>query len=308
MKQLSRQAQRAIEDWLSRNARPLELSQYQVLFHGAPVEPFLALLARYQNPDGGFGHALEPDNWNPASTPLTTSTALQQLRRVGFFDYAHPLYQGALAYLAGCEHRLDGLWTFTIPSNDAFPHAPWWTYDEQSNRKQSFGLSCELAAFVLAASTPGQPVYEDALRIAREALSRLQGGRCEGEMGVSGLAALLPQWERLGWAAQAETLPKLKGLIDAAICRDPAQWEQYVPRPSVAIPSPDSPFYPGNEAIVETELDYLVDTLPKDDVWPLTWQWFGMPYPGEWAVAQNWWKGVTTIERLLFLRAFGRLA
>lgn len=308
MKLLSRQAQRSIEGWISRNARPLELAQYNILFHGAPVQPFLSLLACYQNADGGFGHALEPDNWNPASTPLTTSTAIQRLRLVGFLDYSHSLYRQALDYLAGCEHRLEEGWPFTIPSNNGFPRAPWWTYSEEGNRKESFGLSCVLASFVLDAGAPGRPVYESALRIARQALDRLrQDLPCEGEMGIAGLVAFCPQWERLGWAPQSETLPNVKARVDHAICRDPERWGGYVPRPSVAISGPDSAFYPGNEAIVETELDYLIDTLPEDGVWPLTWRWFDMPYPDEWAVAQNWWKAVAAMEKLLFLRAFGRM-
>lgn len=305
MKQLSREAQRAIEAWLARRARPLEWARYQVLFHGAPAENYLSLLKQYQNPDGGFGHAIEPDNWNPASTPVGTATAMQQLAFTGLRDFSHPLWQGALRYLESGADFSDGFWHFTVPSNNAYPHAPWWTHDPAAGREQDFGASATLAAYVLRM----RPENEAALAVAREALSRLQSGaEVRGEMTLGGFAALCPLWERLGWAGQDETLPLVKAVIDRSIARDPAQWTGYVARPSSAIFGPDSPFYPGNEAIVETELDYLIDTLPQDDVWPLTWEWFGMPYPNEWAIAKNWWKGVAAIEKLLFLRAFGRLA
>lgn len=53
-----------------RNARPVDLARWQYHFEGGSREAVLTALACYQNPDGGFGHALEADAWNPNSTPL----------------------------------------------------------------------------------------------------------------------------------------------------------------------------------------------------------------------------------------------
>lgn len=70
-----------------------------------------------------------------------------------------------------------------------------------------------------------------------------------------------------------------------------------------------SPLYHGNEDIVATELDYLVDTRNAGGVWDITWTWFalGEKYPKEFAVSENWWKAGKAIEKMKFLRNFGRI-
>ena len=45
--------------------------------------PFLDALADYQNSDGGFGNAIEPDIRCELSTPIGTTVALQILRDLG---------------------------------------------------------------------------------------------------------------------------------------------------------------------------------------------------------------------------------
>jgi len=35
------------------------------------------VLSQYQNPDGGFGHGLEADFWNPFSSPVQTWAATE---------------------------------------------------------------------------------------------------------------------------------------------------------------------------------------------------------------------------------------
>lgn len=64
--------EKAIE-FIKRNARPVELAEFQCLFENGPKAALVEALKPYQNSDGGFGHALEPDNWNPNSTPITTN-------------------------------------------------------------------------------------------------------------------------------------------------------------------------------------------------------------------------------------------
>ena len=49
--------------FIYRNARPLDIVRWQYHFENGSKEEVLTALAAYQNADGGFGHALEPD-WN----------------------------------------------------------------------------------------------------------------------------------------------------------------------------------------------------------------------------------------------------
>ena len=77
MKTLTKETQRRLRRWLQCNARSLEWALYLQKFENGSVEAVLDALAAYQNPDGGFGHALEPDDWNQNSTLNATVYAMQ---------------------------------------------------------------------------------------------------------------------------------------------------------------------------------------------------------------------------------------
>src|SRR5262249_28395159 len=71
------------EEFIWSNARLLERRLFARLFKGAPAEPVLAALRAYQNEDGGFGNALEPDKRCPDSQPVDQEVALHVLDDVG---------------------------------------------------------------------------------------------------------------------------------------------------------------------------------------------------------------------------------
>lgn len=112
--------------FIYRNARPLDLARWRYHFEGGSKEAVLTALAAYQNEDGGFGHALEPDVWNPNSSPIQTWTATEILREIDFTDNTHPIIQGILSHLASGKDFDGKFWYNTVRSNNNYPHAPWW--------------------------------------------------------------------------------------------------------------------------------------------------------------------------------------
>ena len=55
----------AANAFLAAHARVLDRRRFERLFEGGPAEPVRTAVAAYANPDGGFGHALEPDGRAP---------------------------------------------------------------------------------------------------------------------------------------------------------------------------------------------------------------------------------------------------
>src|ERR671924_503348 len=51
----------AARRFMAGHARLLDRRRFELLFAGADPEPVLAALRAYRNPDGGYGHGLEPD-------------------------------------------------------------------------------------------------------------------------------------------------------------------------------------------------------------------------------------------------------
>jgi len=112
----------AAERFVFANARVLERHRLAVLLSGGEVAPVLEALRAYRNPDGGFGHALEPDVRAPESEPASTLSALEVLAEVGALD--DPMVEGAWAWIGTIADR-DGGMPFVLPSAAAHPHAPW---------------------------------------------------------------------------------------------------------------------------------------------------------------------------------------
>jgi hypothetical protein len=112
----------AAQRFVLTNARLLDRHRLAVIVRGAPVEPVLAALRAYRNPDGGFGHALEPDIRDPASQPASTLHALEVLAGVGALD--DRMVSEAAAWVASTAEP-DGGVPMALPTAAAHPRAPW---------------------------------------------------------------------------------------------------------------------------------------------------------------------------------------
>jgi len=72
------------ESFLWQNARLLERRLFSFLFKGGSRQRVITALSAYQNDDGGFGNALEPDKRTPSGQPIDQEFALRILDEVGF--------------------------------------------------------------------------------------------------------------------------------------------------------------------------------------------------------------------------------
>jgi hypothetical protein len=301
-----------IRTWIYRNARPIDLSLWKYHFENGDRETVLDYLAYYQNGDGGFGHALEADNWNPHSTPYTTLTAINILKTINFEDMEYPILKGISRFLESSAFCTESGWHFSIPSNNNYPHAPWWTYNEERNEFEGIGITAEIVSFILKYAEKGSSLYKKAFTLVEVLIKILQTASNFGDMGINGYCILLDRIENEELTDNFDyqfMKDKVKGLVHDSIIRDTSKWIYYSVRPSDYICSPRSIFYEDNKDIVERELDYLIETRPKGGVWDITWSWFdnNEKYAKEFAISENWWKATKAIEKLRFLQAFDRL-
>ena len=73
---------RAAERFVDLSARLLDRHRFAFQFKHGAVDAVVDALRPYQNADGGFGHALEPDARGAASQPIHVLAALQVLEEV----------------------------------------------------------------------------------------------------------------------------------------------------------------------------------------------------------------------------------
>lgn len=297
-----------IRTWVYRNAREIDLNVWKFHFENGKKEDVVSALSHYQNEDGGFGNALEPDNWNPASTPYVTLYALGLLQRIGMTDTSHPIYKGIFEYLSSEKDLTDYGWRFNVPENNNYPRAPWWNYSEDANKTESIGPTCGLCAFILQNMDKTSSVYKKAETLAKQALDNLLTAKNFGDMGIGGYIGLIDALPTLniGDYDMPALYSKINELVNASIERDVNKWQYYGVLPSTYIHSPQSPFYPANKEIVDQEINYLLETLPENGVWNISWTWFDNmeSYGKEFIISENWWKSITAIEKLCFLKNF----
>lgn len=312
MKLLRKKDFEEIRLWVYRNARPIELARWQYHFEAGSKENVLAALAVYQNPDGGFGNSLEPDNWNPYSTSYTTHYAIRLLKEIDGIDMNHPILKGIVRYLDSRVETNENGWLFNVPSNNDYPHAPWWTYSPDDNLYESIGVTAGLVEFILTYVDETSELYEYALKLADKLIQRLGAENQLGEMEVTGYMNLSTALTRLNLSHRYDINridKKIKKLVNTTIEHDVSKWMYHCKTPRNYIDSPNSQFYMENKEITDRELEYIIDTRIKNGVWNITWSWFenNEKYVKEFAITENWWKADLAISTLLHLRNFNRI-
>ena len=294
--------------FMYRCARPLELTLWQYHFEGGSKEAVLHALSFYQNEDGGFGHALEADNWNPDSSPLTTQTATEILYAIDA-PAEHPIVQGVLRYLdSGTnfnqEHRQ---WPGTVPTNNDHPRAIWWTH-EPDKEAYRYNPTAGLAAFILHYAERDSAVYRKGLALAQEAVAWLLHQEPFAEKHI------LVLFQQLATFGQGHDIPgfeemvvRLNSLAPRCVCTDLSRYGvEYVDRPTDLIDGPSHPWYPLIVAAAEAECNFLIDTQLPDGSWPVPWKWWN-EFTAEYEVAAMWWKGHIVLKHILYLKNFGHI-
>lgn len=295
-----------VSNWMHRYARELDLCIWKCLFLNGRAEDVANSLLHYQNEDGGFGNGLDPDNWNPNSVPYACLYAIETLNLVKFHDMNHPVYEGIKKYL---ENTGIAQWVFTLPSNDNYPHASFYNYSKEYNEVESQGIIISLSAFVLE-YMPNTTIYDSVIEQLDSFINRIYDNNL-GDMGPSSYITLVDTMQRLGISGYDydELQNRLSIIVNAQMQKDEKMWEGYGYRPSDFIKSKNSIFLQGNEEIVKTECDYLIRTLPINDVWPVSWCWFenGPKYPEAEILSLHIAKARKCIERVHFLKEFARV-
>lgn len=108
--------------FLAAEARILERRLFERVFRGGDGRATRDAVAAYRNPDGGFGHGLEPDGRTPTSQPAAVEVSLRMLDLADVFD--EQLVVGACDWLAGTAPTGGGV-GFVDGSVQGWPRAPW---------------------------------------------------------------------------------------------------------------------------------------------------------------------------------------
>lgn len=298
---LTEQEFTAAAEYLKTKARPIETALFSYEFEGGSAESAVHALAAYQNPDGGFGNALEPDLRLADSSVIATTTALAHFRTLGLAP-EHPLVKGACLYLNSQYLGTEKRWRIMPANVDDAPHAPWWAvggdlwHSRVNPTAEILGLLFEY------------PDHFDAVmreELATELTAFLDAHDNVMEMHDLLCYVALVENPAVPEQLKAKLLGKLRQVADKTVERSPEQWPNYTIPPLAIINTPSSPFIDLFSAELDQNFEFMLNGRGEDGAWHPNWSW------GEGALVKQVaaeWSGVLTLSNLKKLRAFGMIA
>jgi hypothetical protein len=293
----------AADRFLLNQARLLERRLFATCFLGQPAELVVRALLGYQNMDGGFGQALEPDTRCPASLPIYAEVAFQALATAGVASsgavgsVATDMVLRACDFLASAAARADagGGVPLAFGVIESFPRAVhWteWTYEPGLNPTAGLvGLLYQLGVDhpwrEAGAAYCWQQLESDGLPADAHALSELLvflehvPDQERAARHAAGIAAHLPG------VAMLNLDPNTPGYGLTPLDLAPeagSRWRSLFP-----------------QELIDAHLDRLVGSQLDDGGWPISWE-----PPSEAAGCE--WRGMVTLKALRTLTSYGRLA
>ena len=291
-KHLSKKQIIAINLYIQREARPLDRVFHLFRQGEGSYDAVIQTLQGYQNQDGGFGHALEPDSRLLDSSVLNTTVALQYLTQLPVKG-DHPMVKKALNYLIHHYDAAHERWPIVPVTINHVPRAPWWNVNEETGET---GFE----------KTPGNP--------AAEILGYFHYYREEvpADMIEKTQSIVMQRWDEITeWEMhevqcyyrlaeltddaelQQRIISKMKDHLQDIFALSKEQWSGYGLQPISIVQQSSSLLYDELEAAVEENARWFVEQLTKEGYWEPGWEWG--QYPIEWEQAKKEWCSFLTV-------------
>ena len=272
------------------NARLLDRTRFAFLFEYGATKDVVAALRPYQNVDGGFGNALEPDMRCAASQPVSTEHALEILDELGEL---HPeIVHRCCDWLSAVTTHEGGV-PFVLASVEEGPHAPWWKATGEASLNPTAGIAGLLQKHA---------VKHPWVTVATEyCWRRIEGGELD-RVGPDDAISIL---RFLEWTPERErasaTFDVLAEIIRLKLVAYDPQSAGYVKTPLDFATAPDRMAYRLFDSdTITAHLDALAQRQQADGGWPISWD---PPSPA--AIGE--WRAFITIKWLVVLDRYGRL-
>jgi hypothetical protein len=278
-------------DFIWCNARLLERRLFAYDFTGGSKESVVAALLAYQNEDGGFGNALEPDKRTPASHPVDQEWALRVLDYIDAFDQSMAN--------RGCDFLLkitrpEGGVPLRVPTANDYPRMPWWTAED--NAPAQLNPTASITGYLLKHGVR-HPWVERATDYCWKAIATTATREYHDLMPIIIFLENAPDRER----AEAELERMAQRISETGVVELDPQATGYAHMPLEWAPTPQS-FCARlfSDQVIDTHLEALASRQKLDGGWPMTWE------PLSDGVKMEW-RSYITLEALKTLRAYRRL-
>jgi hypothetical protein len=287
-------------EFLLTHARPLERALFRFHFENAPAAEARVALAAFQNPDGGFGRALEPDIRLPASSAIATSVAFQHLRAIGV-PAADPMVKAAVRWTQATFDRALQRWPVVPPAVNGWPHAPWWTWQGPGAPGFTANPGTEFVADLWRYREAADATFlSEITALAGQLIETLPA---QPEMHDLLCLIHLAETPSVPAVLRNQAAERARRAGPAIVARDPAAWAGYGVKPLLLAPRADSLLAPLLREETAANLDFELGRQGADGAWAPNWTWLGQ-FPDDWPQAEAEWRGVLTLQTLLTLHSY----
>jgi hypothetical protein len=267
-------------EFVYRSGRVLEQRLFANLFEAGEVDGVVKAVLAYSNPDGGFGHGLEPDKLAPESQPLDVQFALQTLHDAGARE--PEISHNAANFLDTLDDER-GLVPIILPSVLRYPRANHWNEVQVS---ADLNPAIAIAGYLHAVGVD-HPWLDRVTKTVFEEIERDPLDDTHTIHAALPFAQHAPGGEKI--------VPKLREALPRSrwFLRD-ADAEGY------GLPPTKFPREWFDPLLYDAHLDRLERDQQEDGGWPISWE---PPGPGP-ACA---WRAIWTIDALRTLDDNGRI-
>ena len=304
---LSRDAVQKARDYLFQHGRSLEQALWRLFFENGSLEEVCNEACAFQNPDGGYGHGIEPDLRTPDSSAIATSQALKFLRLAGA-PPNHRAVANAVSYLLHTLDKDQVVWEIAPATVSDSPHAFWWAYDGLAERFGNYRMNPTVALvghLVHYSSTIDAAPLSNLLDTCKERVAELSA-----KDGFYDLLCYVDLISAHGLSPddRAILIERVSQVVTDAVERDPSKWGGHVLPPLAAITTADSPLRSCvPHEVVDQNLDFEIAAQQEDGSWAIPWTWEAAD-PAAWRRAEQDWKGIFIVQKVRQLASFGRLS
>ncbi|TFE04181.1 hypothetical protein [Jeotgalibacillus salarius] len=287
-KHLTKDQKIAINLYIVRDAREVDRAFHEFRQGLDSAEKVIHALESYQNADGGFGHALEPDRRLIDSSVIETTVALQYLMQLPIKP-EHPMVSNALNYL---EKQYDGeikLFPIVPATVNHVPRAPWWNVNEAGEtgfEKTPGNPSAEILGY-FQRCRPNSVFTSKLETDVMNRLNEIEEWDMHEIQCYYRLAELTPKKE-----VSAAIIQKIFQLVQ--FTKLPEEWQGYGLQPLQLIKKTHSPLYDEFEDLVEENARWYAEQLNPEGYWNPSWEWG--QYPVEWAQSRKDWQSYLTVN------------
>lgn len=280
------------------HARLVERRMFEFLFETGSRQAVVSAIKAYQNPDGGFGNAFEPDKRTPFSQPLDVQVALEALDRCGALtddQVKNEMLLPVCNYLSSVTIPEGGV-SCVLPTTSGYPSAPWWQLDPAKPLVGDLNPTAAITGLLLKAGVQ-HPWIDEAVQFCWRAIDALEVDWYHTLICVLTFLENTPQRQQAEAAlARIESRLRKPGVIEL----NPGA-SGYVQMPLDWAPTPNHfcrKLF--DQDMIDIHLAALKARQKEDGGWPISWEASSIAVEMEW-------RGIRTLDVLITLRAYGAL-